>query len=46
MCLLFVLLILVDAELPLCIVVTLECYNLISGVKFSIGSFCFIDGSK
>ena len=42
-CLLFILLILLGVELPLCIVVTiLHCYNLFSGVKLSIRSFCFI----
>ena len=41
----FVLLILMGAELPLCIVVILECYNLFSGVKLSIKSFCFIYSS-
>ena len=35
---------LVGVELPLCIVVTysiLQCYNLFSGVKLSVRSFCF-----
>ena len=45
-CLLFILLILVGVELPLCKVVTsiLECYNLFSGVKLSMRSSCFISG--
>ena len=35
--------ILVGIEIPLCIVVTiLKCYNLISGVKLSVRSYCFI----
>ena len=43
-CLLFILLILVGVELPLCINChsMLECYNLFSGVKLSMRSFCFI----
>ena len=44
-CLLIILLILVGAELPLCVAVTLtvlECFNPFSGVKLSIRSFCFI----
>ena len=42
-CLLFIFLILVGVELPLCIIVTiLECYNLFYGVKLSIRSFYFI----
>ena len=45
-CLLFILLILMGVELLLCIVVIvvtiLKCYNLFSGVKLSVRSFCFI----
>ena len=42
-CLLLIFLILVGVDLSLCIVVTIsECYNLFSGVKLSIRSFCFI----
>ena len=39
----FILLILLGVELPLCIVVTIiECYNLFAGVKLSIRLFCFL----
>ena len=42
-CLLFILLVLVGVELPMCVVVTLSWNaDLFFGVKLSMTSFCFI----